>query len=131
MTVQISPDLAASMLAGVTIPAMFNGGELRVYTGDVPFDLTAPTGTLLASVKGPGATPLHYTINANSVELDPDIAWILETVAAGVPGYIIAVGNAGFANCRAASDLINIPTFTSAAAQLAVTTLNFSIFGQG
>ena len=129
MLVRLTDQFSANILAGITIQTMLNGGQLQIYTGDPPYDLMVPTGTLLGTIKGNASQLPSFIRNGAQVYLDDAISWELEITALGTPGYILAIANAGYPGCRAASSYLTFPDVTLLTQQIIVPQSFFAITG--
>lgn len=129
MIVRLTDAFCANILAGITIPTMLNGGELRLYSGEPPYDLMAPTGTLMGTIRGNLGELPTYIRSGSQVSLDDEVTWGLDIEALGTPGYILATSNAGYPGCRAATSYITFPTITLLSQQIIVPQTFFAITG--
>lgn len=129
MIVRLTDAFSANILAGITIPTMLNGGELKLYSGEPPYDLMTPTGVLLANIRGNLGELPTYIRSGTQVALDDEVTWALEIQATGTPGYIMATANAGYPGCRVVTSYINFPAISALTQQIIVPQTFFAITG--
>lgn len=129
MIVRMTDAFSTNLLSGVPIPTMLNNGELRLYTGEEPYDLMDPTGVLLGTIRGnAGEFPL-YSQSGPQVALADTVTWSLDIVATGTPGYLLAIPNPGYPGARILTSYMNFPEITALTQHIVIPQTFFSITG--
>lgn len=130
MTIRATDQLVSLLLSGQTFPAIFGGGDIELYSGTMPADFLSPiTGTLLGRVRGSDDTLPTYELAGTQIILDSEKNWRIAAVAPGIPGFAVFRPMPAYSGALLYSDQLAIPTITSTAIQIDLTTFYFTLQG--